>query len=375
MSSAIGSLVIRMLAAAGLAGAASAPAVAQNPNVLRVKQVHAMDNSGFEKPLPAFSMLVPYHWNAEGGVVWNPQDRCNSSGYNFAFKAASPDNAFGVTVLPTVSWSAQYGMPPVQGACPSADLRSARAFLEWYVGRITPGAQVLDFRGRPDLLKDYASFASRTPLPGGAYSETAVDAGEVLVAFTDNGRDMRGVVAAVVILWHTHFPGSPSMMAGVPSVPDMDDFGGSSLPAFGAFAPVGKLDTRTAEMIRKSLQPGAEWSRRIAEHHAVLSRQNQKGATDRHNIRMRTSREIGEMINRGYQDRSETQERGHREFIESIRGVETYDDPYHGGTVQLDNSYDHAWQLNDGSYVLTDDPSFDPYATFGRDGQQLKVTR
>jgi len=69
---------------------------------------------------------------------------------------------------------------------------------------------------------------------------------------------------------------------------------------------------------------------------------------------------------------NESSDRLSRERSEAIRGVETYNDPYYGGSVQLDSSYNHAWQLNDGTYVLTDDPSFNPYRVFGQDGQQLR---
>src|SRR5690606_7485846 len=116
---------------------------------------------------------------------------------------------------------------------------------------LVPGVKLLDYRPRPDVLKEISALSSQTPLAGGAYMETAVDAGEVLVAFNERGRDLRGTVAAAVILWHSHFPGSPSPMAGVPATLDMDVFGGSNLPAFGAFAPDGALDLRTAELIRK----------------------------------------------------------------------------------------------------------------------------
>ncbi|MGB5493945.1 MAG: hypothetical protein WBM97_05655 [Sedimenticolaceae bacterium] len=40
-----------------------------------------------------------------------------------------------------------------------------------------------------------------------------------------------------------------------------------------------------------------------------------------------------------------------RERSEAIRGVETYNDPYYGRNVELDNTYNNAWQLNDGTYI------------------------
>ncbi|MFA7664557.1 MAG: hypothetical protein WCY32_00355 [Burkholderiaceae bacterium] len=368
--------VLRGLVAAFVAMLVGATAAsAQQAGVLRVKRVPVMDDKGFEKPLPALTMLVPMHWQTEGGVVWGQSTQCNSAGYNFAFNAFAPDRSFGAGILPIASWSAYHGIPPPNNGCPVADLRNAKAFLQWYAGRILPGARVIDFRARPDLLRGMEALVSRTPYGNGAYSETGIDAGEVLLAYSENGRDMRGTMAAVVVLWHSHFPGSPSLMAGLPGTPDLDIFGGSSMPAFGAFAPAGQLDTRTAEMIRKSVQPVAEWSRRIAEHQAVINRQNRKGAIDRHNIRMRTISEVGDIINQGYRNRIASQDRIQREVVESIRGVETYNDPYHGGTVELDNTYRNAWQLNDGSYVLTDDESFNPYAAFGQDGRRLEVTR
>ena len=58
------------------------------------------------------------------------------------------------------------------------------------------------------------------------------------------------------------------------------------------------------------------------------------------------------------EQRNLASDRQQREFVESIRGVETYHEPVAGGVVQLDNSYQHAWRVGDGSYPLTDDPNF-----------------
>jgi hypothetical protein len=76
-----------------------------------------------------------------------------------------------------------------------------------------------------------------------------------------------------------------------------------------------------------------------------------------------------------WQARNQSMDRTQRETIESIRGVETYNDPHYGGTVQLSNQYQHAWQLRDGSYVLTDDVNFDPNRAFGVQGTLLQRTQ
>ncbi|MCC7258628.1 MAG: hypothetical protein IT486_09660, partial [Gammaproteobacteria bacterium] len=70
-----------------------------------------------------------------------------------------------------------------------------------------------------------------------------------------------------------------------------------------------------------------------------------------------------------------TQDRMHKDTVRTIREVQGYRDPRSGGVVELPQHYDHAWQLRDGSYVLTDDPDFDPRRDVGVAGEKLQRTR
>ena len=58
--------------------------------------------------------------------------------------------------------------------------------------------RILDYRKRLDLEQQLAKFNASTPMPLGQ-SRTWVDAGEILFAYNDRGRDMRGAVAASVV--------------------------------------------------------------------------------------------------------------------------------------------------------------------------------
>ena len=334
----------------------------QPPSAIHVKKVEVVDRQGFGRPLAAFTMLVPTHWQTAGGVQWDPQNACNRSGYNFAWKAGLPDDTQGVAVLPSITWTTQPG-----GPCPQLHIGSAQDLLTVYAQQLMPGGQILDYRHRADIAKDLRALAYRQDY-GSFAMERRVDAGELLVGYTENGRDMRASIIAQVMMWQTTLPamyGQPGSAMG----------GGMSLPAFAAIAPAGQLDLRVAELIRKSVRPGPEWSREIARHHAVLNGQNRQHANRMAEINSKANSEISDIIHQGYRDRAAMRDRGQRETVEAIRGVETYNDPIKGGTVQLDNTYKHAWQLKDGSYVLTDDEFFNPAQTFGMDGQRLKVTR
>lgn len=348
-----------------IACAAALPLLAQgtNPDAIRVKPVDVIDSQGFGRPLTAFSLMVPSHWQATGGVVWGWDGGCNRSGYNFNWRAESEADGEGIGLLPVISWQSQPG-----GPCPQLQVNSARDFLTQISQRLIPNAQFLDYRQRPDLLRDLQSLTSRQDYGSMAY-ETTVDAGELLIGFVDpdTGRDMRASLMAQIIRWRITTP----EMYGMPGT---DVSGGSSMPGFVAAAPAGRLNLRVAEAIRKSIRPGLEWQQEIAKHQAVLARQNSQHASKMSQITTRANSEISDIIHQGYRERSAIQDRGHRETIESIRGVETYNDPVNGGTVQLDNTYSHAWQLDDGSYVLTNDNFFDPNAGYGVGGHLLQVT-
>ena len=87
----------------------------------------------------------------------------------------------------------------------------------------------------------------------------------------------------------------------------------------------------------------------MARHSAKISQIQRQGAMDRSRIIAKTGDEIRQMQQDSWEKQNASRDRMQRETIESIRGTETYNDPSSGGTIELDNSYDHAGQLEDGS--------------------------
>ena len=331
---------------------------------IRVKKAQIIDQTGFERPMTAASMLIPVSWQPQGGVVWNPQKVCGQ-GYSIQFSAASPDGSTGVIILPGENWEANsIGQ---RGNCPMATHTNIRQYLDSFVQRNRPGARVLDFRMRQDIMDGLRALNSEMPMPGGG-SRTYVEAGEVLIGYENRGIEMRETIAAAAMFTVTR-------MSGMGMGPDYEFLYGASLPGWSMWAPAGQLDLKMSEALRKSLALDPQWNARISQHNRKIAQTNMKGARDRARITAETNREISEMINSGYRERTASQDRMQRETTEMIRGTETYNDPINGGTVELSGMYEHAWQLKDGTYVLTDDPGFNPYQATGMDGQQLEVTR
>lgn len=332
----------------------------------RVKRVEIMDPSGFEKPLVAYTIMLPVDWRSQGGVVWGQNMACGASGYDMNFAAMSPDGRTGVQLIPSANWTWNNFSGP-QNNCIFAPIQSAQQYLEFFVSQARPGARVIDFRPRADLAEPLKQMNSVMPMAGGE-QRSWVDAGEVLIGYNANGVDTRETVAAVVYVNHARMEGGVGMG-------QMEFLSGAAMSAWSMRAPNGQLDFTFSELLRKSIVAAPEWSQRIARHNAKISQTNLKGARDRSAIIAKTNSDILDIQMETWRSGNESSDRIQRESTEAIMGVETYNDPYYGGTVQLDHTYDNAWQLNDGSYVLTNDAMFEPYRDLGVDGQRLEAAQ
>jgi hypothetical protein len=361
-------------------------ASAQQPGlpagVLRVDVTEIIDQAGFGRPMVAARVLVPSGWRAQGGVQWATRP-CQEPA-TFAWSAVSPDGLSAIELFPAQTWAAG---STGSGDCIPGDFRSMRAYLEAYVRGRMPGAQILDYRARPDFLetnKDYYESTIRLVTQSGTGMQAWADAGEVLYAFQHNGADLRGVASAAGIFYASELPnplgGAPlwSLAAGTHGV-------------FSAYAPNGQLDFATTEAMRKSVKPDVAWLAELFKTKLAIGAENVRGTRERAGIIIaggaamtQATIEANQTASRNYADvaassgsssTSATDDRIHRERLEALRGVETYHDPLEGGTVQLDATYDHAWRVNnEKAYILTNDPNFNP-ALYDIDAQRLPVVQ
>ena len=334
------------------------------PGAVRVKRVSIMDPTGFEKPMVATTVLVPADWRTQGGVSWGGTPGCGG-GYNIDYRADAPDGVSGVHFFPMEHWTwNNMGMQSSSG-CPLMQIFTAEQYIQNLLSRARANARILDFRPRPDIVQQYKALNQVTAMPGGELRQW-VESVEALIAYNQNGIDMRETVVVAVMF-------SKSTMQGLGTTAETIMAG--SLPGFAMRAPNGKLDFKLAEFIRNSGKTNPEWSARIAKHHQKMAGISAKGARDRSRMIAKTGDEIREIQTEMWRNSNESFDRMSRENSEVVRGVETYNDPYYGGTVQLDSTYERAWQANDGSYILSNDHLFEPYRDLGVDAQQLEVAQ
>ncbi|NWG92029.1 MAG: hypothetical protein HXY21_05915 [Parvularculaceae bacterium] len=350
-------------------------------NYMRFEPAVIVDATGFERPIGAASLFIPHGWRTEGGVYWASDFLC-VNGYNFLWSATSPDGSMSLGISPQAAWAFASGVPASpQPGCPTVAIASVRQYLEASLQQSMPGARVLDYRDRPDLVAEVGAKPQRTPMPMGEIQSWA-EGGEILFAFQQGGRDMRGTSAAVV-QFQKMITDMSSIYGNDPTIMQMpqqsamrtESVNAFAHPGFVATAPNGQLNPAFFEALRKTIKPNPQWAARIAGHNAAIGRVALEESRKRSAMIARSNEEISRIRQETWNAYQESADRRAREFGELMKGVETWSDADSpGGTVELSRS-DHAWRLNDGSYILTDDPNFDPWRDLQLEGRRLEAVQ
>jgi hypothetical protein len=384
------SAILIMACSGGEPGSPIADANAQMkgpmpPGVIRLQPTQIIDRSGFEKPLVAYTAMAPVGWQAQGGVVWNTLQPCAPGDYVLNWSLVAPDGVSALAMVAKPTWKIVRNNLPYQvprGPCETASWTTAKEFIEATARQSSPQGRILDYRARPDLTRETEYMLKATAFPSSDLMQVRqyVEAGEILIATNVNGREARELIQAMVMFSEVRL--ADVMNPGRIGQQILDAI---PLSVVFARAPAGQLDLRLADAVGKSLRKAPEWSERVFRHNFKKQQDNfeamiaaGKISADRlqamraqHEARMSALGETKRISDQINDQKNLVSDRMQRENVEVIRGVETYHEPVDGGVVQLDNTYDHAWRVRDGTYLLTSDPNFRP-GLIGLEGQQLQ---
>lgn len=326
-----------------------------------MQRVALIDRNGFERPMPALTLDLPVGWSMQGGVTWNGEGRCASSP-RYEMRASSPDGTQAVEILPAEAW--QFSNLPTMGIdmpCANWRIDNVRDYLQSLVQRKRPGARILDYRPRPELI-------TFQPPPSTGQDRYWKESGEMLIAYSLNGAEVREDIGTTVTFHRTVLPG---MGPGDERI----FIDGISSPALTVRAPEGKLDMSLLGRIHQSSRPDPQWQARMDQHNTQLARQGLKGQIARGQDSYRTSQDVADINQRTWQAGQDSSDGIQRATVDSINNVQRYQDPTTGGEVQLDNRYDHAYRTGDGTTIQSNDPNLNQQGALGADAEELERSR
>jgi hypothetical protein len=261
--------------------------------------------------------------------------------------------------MPGYSWQVA-GTQIQMNPCPAQPFGSTRAFLEALVQQRRTGAQVLQYRDRPDLA------AARVPQGGqqdNPQVRRKIEGGQILIAYSSNGTDFREVLDTVVVF--TEIQGNVM---------------GAAAMVFAYRAPNGQLNFAEGDHMAASFKFDGQWSNQmvaalrsaetrfstgqsqaIAQWHAAeMARINAEGAADRAAIRAASNNEVSAINAQTQTNTAATNERIHKRTLEAVGEYNTYRDT--DGTQVRSSIHDGERVLSDesGGVMSTDDPYFNP---------------
>lgn len=143
-------------------------------------------------------------------------------------------------------------------------------------------------------------------------------------------------------------------------------------PSVSYRAEAGTLESHLPMLftIANSVQPTPQWAKMKADHIAKMNQISNKGAQDRARILSNSNAEINQMIHDGWKKREGIRDRTNQKVIDTIRGVERYNDPMSNSPVELPNTYQHVYSNGTGDYIMTNDHLYNPNTDNNVNNQQ-----
>jgi hypothetical protein len=348
----------------------AAPGVLAASEGLRLKAHAYVDAQGIG--CEAFRLLIPSDWSFEGGVQW-PMNNPSMPGV-IGFRVRSPDGHTAFEVLPNLAFfwtnnpmvamsfpigSFYYGnevRPPMPALQVLREVVLAR-----YRGQM-PALQIIGQESLPGLLGQIqasgAGFGGAGPASDGAktrirYRQADVEIEEELFAVVEVARTF-----------------APTLMGMVENIFWWADY----LLTFRAQA--GQLDAQSQilEVIVRTFRMNPQWYNRYAQLVQYLTQnpvQQMYHVGQISQILRQASDFISEATMAGYRQQQQTRARIADAANKTVRGVVQYQDPIHGGVVELPGGYERAWTNSLDEYILTDDLHLDPNEGSNLNWQQM----
>ncbi len=350
---------------------AALPAV-PGKDYLLLERRRFLDTVGFEQPIEAFSLLLPKDWRSEGGVRWLGVQACRGDIISQYLHATSADGQMQLDVYPsrTFVWADDQMMFQLfqrmaqQGGCAMNQSFDAAQYVTGFAQHDL-GAQasevVVDEASTGTLrqLDEQSNTIARQYGTGGEQKSSAVRA---RLAWPDGTEGIADVALTQSVLRKQNM-----LTGGVDN-----SYTTSVFFCLVMRFPAARREeaTKLLGMIQASDRTNPVWSEAKGRFLTDLGTREHVASMERIRLQGEQSKAYAEAQAGATAQRSReweltspgTDDGAHTRFVNTIREVEQYRDG--AGTVELSSGYENAWSRGDGTYILSNSPSFDPSSTF-----------
>lgn len=316
--------------------------------------------------------LIPAGWKVEGGVVWDWDHLYNLA--DTLLRVYNPSGPESLAIYPKLSfywtadaWTGQLlsNQRMYMGAEIARPLDTPfRAIQEITIPRYRKDLRSAKVVGTEEMPKLAEAIVAGYGQSNGW--QVSARAGRMRFETTQNGQPVQEDVYAVLT-----FRNAPQLRSGFWDVERV----------FSVRGPKGKLEelAQLYQTIESSSRPNLEWFNKYVQINQAVQNTQAEGirqAGIRSRIISQANDQISDTIRQSYANTQASYDRISLARSQYMRGVTPYDTG-DGRHVDLPSNYQHAWRGNDGTYVVSNDPNYDPNrdASTHTNWTQLQPTR
>jgi hypothetical protein len=253
---------------------------------------------------------------------------------------------------------------PMPQDCIPASFASADEFMTAYMAQV-PDGKVVDVQRDPQTMQQLS--AMNYEMPGDPYTKTWMDYASITVEYKRNETEYMSVVNVFTL--HNYMRSGHSFGSG--SVLEMAGGGAFMMTEFAAPKATFIDYVPAFLMFQRNYLVDPAWQAKINRMNNNIARDNLESSRKIAQINAQSSAEISAMSMDSWRRKQASDDYLSRETTEMIYGEETYKADTPSGQIALPLGYDKAYQLQDGSFVLTNDNFFDPARDAGQNGTLL----
>lgn len=337
-----------------------------------LKRFRVTDNQGFNKPVEAFSILLPANWQVKSSLQWNGTSKCMVEILQASLTATSPDGEYELMMLPVTQfdWSDDsLTLDAMQrgGFLYSCRLQQPMDAAVYIKNELAPylKATVANVQSPQKLQAAMQQGAIKmkqaaTQAGNDAYNYNP-SAAEATLNFADGKEGMTLVTLMQTIVTT---PGAFSQQ-----IQTVQCYVSMRLVMKHPAGKAAKAKQLLGTVI-SSTRANPEWVAAVQKTFQAIQQGAQNTLGQIIEITSNSQREISDNINRSW-EKKESSDDNTRAWSEYIRGVDSWVDG-DGNKVELSSGYSQAWSRGDGTYLLTNNTSFNPNIEFQENWSALK---
>lgn len=356
----------------GKEGKASNKKYQEGKDYYLLKRFRVTDRQGFNQPVEAFSFMLPSNWKVASDIKWNGASKCMPEILQASMTATSPDGEYELMMLPATQFD--WSNDPLTldamrrgGFLYSCRLQQPMDAATYVKNELAPlvKASVVNIQS-PQQLQD-------------AMQKGAVQMKQTAVQAGNNAYDYNPSAAEATLNFLDGKEGIAlvTLMQTIVTAPGAFSQQIQTCQCYVSMRLVMKYVKGKESEARKilgtvisSTRANPEWAAAVQKTFQSIQQGAQNTLGQIIEITTKAQNEISNNITRSWENAGSS-DNNTKSWSEYIRGVDNWTDA-NGNKVELSAGYSSAWSKPDGSYILTNDVSFDPNVAFGETWAQMK---